>query len=417
MGHLGSSVGQIPYSQEDREIIRRELALILDSPQFRGSRRCQDFLTHVVTQALEGHADALKERGLAVEVFGRKADAGLDDDSIVRVGAREVRKRLAQYYMAAGSADRVRIELPPGSYVPVFHRSGGLETAEPAFVEVPAAPSRPRRARRWVLFGSIVAAAVAVAAFLSLHGPREFNAFWEPVFDAQSRVMILLAHPMVYHPSDRARTLDETRHPHPGNLWDHPIDLPPELLTGSDFVPVFDRYVGLGDGLALFRLGALFDRHSQNARVRLASKVEFPDLRDSATILIGAYTNRWSMDLSKDLPYRFSNCDLTPCILSPDRKQTWKIGEFQATGVSNDDYILISRLPRSNTGNFALICAGLTQSGTDEAGRILCDPQTLTPILKRLPAGWNMKNLQLLLHSQVIGDAPAPPQLVASKVW
>ena len=123
MGHLGSSVGQIPYSQEDREIIRRELALILDSPQFRGSRRCQDFLTHVVTQALEGHADALKERGLAVEVFGRKADAGLDDDSIVRVGAREVRKRLAQYYMAAGSADRVRIELPPGSYVPVFQRS------------------------------------------------------------------------------------------------------------------------------------------------------------------------------------------------------------------------------------------------------------------------------------------------------
>jgi len=420
LGYTSSSLGPVPYSQEDREKIQRELALILDSPQFRGSRRCQDFLNFVVAQTLEGHSDTLKERGIAIEVFGRKADADLEEDSIVRVGAREVRKRLAQYYLAAAGSEQVRIELPPGNYIPVFHLTPHVEPVEPAFTPVHETPATPaaHRSRRKLLIGAVGIAAVAlVAVLLLLRSPKEFDTFWEPVFHAQSRVMILLAHPTVFHPTDHARAIEKELHPQMPNPWEQPLEVPPERLTGSDFVAVKDTYVGLGDGLALFRLGALFERHAQNARVRLASKVEFPDLRDSATILIGAYTNRWSMSVSKDLPFRFANCSMTPCILAPDGKQNWKIGDFHETGRSNDDYILISRLPRSSTGNFAVICAGLTQSGTDEAGRILCDTETLTPILKHLPRGWNSKNLQLLLHSKVIGETTAPPQLVASKVW
>ena len=49
------------------------------------------------------------------------AGCKLGDDSIVRVGAREIRKRLAQYYVSDGVNDEVRIDLPLGSYVPAFH--------------------------------------------------------------------------------------------------------------------------------------------------------------------------------------------------------------------------------------------------------------------------------------------------------
>src|SRR5258708_5477539 len=91
--------------QPDPAEIRRQLTIILESTVFRSSRRCHDFLGYVVTKVLEGDGESLKERTLAVDVFGRKANSDLADDSIVRVGAREVRKRLAQYYVTEGAND------------------------------------------------------------------------------------------------------------------------------------------------------------------------------------------------------------------------------------------------------------------------------------------------------------------------
>ncbi len=84
--------------------IRRQLQQILASPAFHGSKRCQQFLEYVCVKSLAGEAGALKERSVAVEVFGRSPNTDLGEDTIVRVGAREVRKRLAQYYVTPEGA-------------------------------------------------------------------------------------------------------------------------------------------------------------------------------------------------------------------------------------------------------------------------------------------------------------------------
>ena len=63
------------------------------------------------------------------------------------------------------------------------------------------------------------------------------------------------------------------------------------------------------------------------------------------------------------------------------------------TGFAIEDYILIRRLPKSKTGGVVYLGAGLTNYGTEEVGRILTDPQALVPLLRRLPAGWETKNL------------------------
>src|ERR1043165_7490091 len=95
------------------EEVRRQLQNILASPAFHGSKRCQQFLEYVCEKFLEGQPGALKERTIAVEVFGRHPDSDLAEDTIVRVGAREVRKRLAQYYVTAdGMAAEIRLDLP-----------------------------------------------------------------------------------------------------------------------------------------------------------------------------------------------------------------------------------------------------------------------------------------------------------------
>ena len=61
--------------------------------------------------------------------------------------------------------------------------------------------------------------------------------------------------------------------------------------------------------------------------------------------------------------------------------------------------------------------AGLTQYGTDEAGRILSDSSALTPLLAKLPPGWNTRNVQLVLHSEILGDSPERPEVIAAHVW
>src|SRR6266702_1074677 len=104
------------------EDVRRQLRNILASPAFHGSKRCQQFLEYVCEKFMEGQPGALKERTIAVEVFGRHPESDLAEDTIVRVGAREVRKRLAHYYVTPeGAASEIRIDLPVGSYAPEFH--------------------------------------------------------------------------------------------------------------------------------------------------------------------------------------------------------------------------------------------------------------------------------------------------------
>jgi len=55
-----------------------------------------------------------------VEVFHRGSSFDQDSDSIVRVEANRLRKRLAAYYAGEGASHRLQITIPLGQYVPEF---------------------------------------------------------------------------------------------------------------------------------------------------------------------------------------------------------------------------------------------------------------------------------------------------------
>ena len=80
-----------------------------------------------MTHALEGEFDQLRERMIGAEMFGRPVGYDTGSDSVVRVKATDVRKKLAQFYAEAKTEPPVRIELPSGSYVPRFHFSDESE--------------------------------------------------------------------------------------------------------------------------------------------------------------------------------------------------------------------------------------------------------------------------------------------------
>jgi len=108
-------------SPEQIGLIRLQLKQVLASHAFAGSKRTQDFLDLIVTHALEGEFDQLRERMIGAEMFGRPVSYDTGSDSVVRVKATDVRKKLAQFYAETREPVVVRIELPSGSYVPRFH--------------------------------------------------------------------------------------------------------------------------------------------------------------------------------------------------------------------------------------------------------------------------------------------------------
>src|ERR1700733_8089614 len=108
-------------SDEGKTAIEAQLRRLLADSHFTQSRRFPSFLRYVVEKTLAGQDDALKERTLGVEIFGRRPDYDTASDPIVRVTAAEIRKRIAQYYQDPGHESELRVSLPPGSYIPQFH--------------------------------------------------------------------------------------------------------------------------------------------------------------------------------------------------------------------------------------------------------------------------------------------------------
>ncbi len=112
-----------------RELVEAELQKILTSPLFSKAPRHSRFLSFVVNKAVAGEAESVKEYLIGVEVFDRRSGYDPGTDPIVRAEARRLRARLAEYYREFGQHDPVHIELPKGTYVPVFHRNGATATA------------------------------------------------------------------------------------------------------------------------------------------------------------------------------------------------------------------------------------------------------------------------------------------------
>src|SRR6202050_558166 len=133
----------IPSRKEDRAAIVQQLERLLQNPHFHKSKRFPVFLKFVVTEALAGRADNLKERTLGIEVFGKDPGYDTTDDPIVRVTAGEIRKRIAQYYQEPGHEHEIVVLLPAGSYAPHFRVPEEVKLAakQPAAQVLPAVES------------------------------------------------------------------------------------------------------------------------------------------------------------------------------------------------------------------------------------------------------------------------------------
>ncbi|MEO1201922.1 MAG: tetratricopeptide repeat protein [Pseudomonadota bacterium] len=124
----------------DRQSILNQRDRILASDMFVSSRRMREFLDFLVSEAVQGRADRLKEMVIGTAVFGRDESFDPRVDSIVRVEAGRLRSKLRDYYAVPGADDPIVIRIPKGGYAPVFEsRTGERQASVTSASAVPAA--------------------------------------------------------------------------------------------------------------------------------------------------------------------------------------------------------------------------------------------------------------------------------------
>ena len=159
----------------DPDVVHATVERIVASAAFGRSDQLVRFLRFIVAETLAGRADRLKEYTIGVEALGRSPKFDPTADSVVRVQARQLRFKLAEYFAGEGRSDPVRIELPKGSYVPTFQaavspvaearsEAGSADAAPTTNSPAPdpaVAASRRQRVLSWRRPGPLLAAAVA----------------------------------------------------------------------------------------------------------------------------------------------------------------------------------------------------------------------------------------------------------------
>src|ERR1017187_1922603 len=159
------------------DLVTRELESILASKTFLNTARLSRFLRYVVERTLQGRVGDLKEYSLGLEGFGRDGSYNPRTDPVVRVEARQLRFKLAEYYAGPGQADEIVISLPKGGYAAQFERRVvGLPVVGELAAKMPdesgrepkMLPGRPRRWRTRKAFLAVACVAAGAAVVYSL---------------------------------------------------------------------------------------------------------------------------------------------------------------------------------------------------------------------------------------------------------
>jgi Malectin domain len=124
----------------ERELQRAELAALLESKEFIRAPKLARLLSYLCEKLFAGEANQIKEYSIALEVFQRRESFDQDSDSIVRVEANRLRKRLAEYYAGEGAPHQLHVTIPVGQYVPRFE-AGVRTTALGSHFQTPAIPA------------------------------------------------------------------------------------------------------------------------------------------------------------------------------------------------------------------------------------------------------------------------------------
>ena len=413
---------------------------VVNSGQFSRSPLLSRFLLYIVAETIQGHEGRITEHQIGVRVFDRPATYRTIEDNIVRNYARQLRKRLANYYACDGVNETVRIEIPLGGYVPVFHSEPRLKP-EPVPMIAAAAPlaetvtvAAPRRllpapARRTI--GIIVAlllyTAVVAGTTWFIQGKLGQPAWqssptdplWSALLDGPLNTYIV--------PSDAGfNLLNDVSHKTMAladymNGAYNSVPLPSlDAHSARDLhSQQFTSFVALK---AIVAIGQLREFRPGHDVVRFPRNLHLQDLQNANVILFGSEdSNPWTSIAQKDAPFRILDRHGTRgaeiVVMHPRAGEQHRYVSHW-NDPEHETFALIQYLRNLDGTGHILIVQGLDVAGTQAAAEELLHPKAIASILRRaMQPNGQLRPFEILLRTTSIASNAEGTQIIASRVY
>lgn len=434
----------LPFQEDERWKVALRVAA---SPEFSKSARLRDFILYVCEKALSGRSDEIREQPIGAEVFNRKPDYNPGEDNIVRVEARELRKRLDRYFTGKGACEPFRIRIPKGSYVPVFEEltekkalatkpQSSLQPAVEASVaseDLPVAAGWWRPKPGWRLSWS-AAGLITLVVLLALTQTRKFGdlaksftttaltstpgGLWSVLFQNQRPITIVTADSSLVLAQDITHQVVTLAAYANKSYFD--------LLKGPAVSLIAGRpYTSLADAVVSSELMQTAGVAHKSLTVRYARDLEMRDLENGNLVFLGsAYSDPWisEFDAQRNFVVGVDKATRRLYFLnkSPRLGEADRYYAAGATDRTNETYGLITYLPNlRRTGN-VLILEGTSSEGTEAAGDFITGPNAV-PVLRQnlgLTArkAAALPYFQLLIKTTSMDNTPNKLQVITGRI-
>jgi hypothetical protein len=418
----------------------RHLDEIVKGAAFKGSPRSQAFLNHVVEKALHGDSADLRERSIGIALFERPAAYDTADDAIVRVTASDVRKRLLQHYGNIGAESKIRISLPPGSYVPEFSfsLSSALSPRESPMTVAPLGiPTKTGRPASYTRFGWSRVASIGILVLLLAGASWWTFGRWLGYSNSKENLIQAAfqgtASPTQVVVADDALVLIQV-------LLDHRFTLQeyenltylqvPDLVRGKDLQRFWEslssrQITNAGDLQNANRIVADLRARNRDVTIRLSRQMHARAFRNGNFIILGSsFSNPWAALFPvEDSNFHYEELPRPgkpEVILNrhplPGEPTKFEVHKDAKTGetITFARVYLVENLGR--TGRVLLV-AGQSMSATEMAGEVLLRDDSAAKVRKILavPPSGPLPDLEMVLQVSEQNEIGARAELVSAR--
>lgn len=425
-------------SDELRSLVATELERILASEYFRTSKQAERLLRYLVAHSLEEQEEQLRERVIGEKVFGRPPKYDSNSDSIVRVWANHLRKRLSQYYAAEAHSSGIRFGMHPGSYrvefhpvvaehVPVAVAAPIITGTTEASAETVAQKPRRRQPVVWILGLAVILAFVcgwlawqnvqlrARPAVAGLQPP--LGLLWSRMFSGQQPTEIVFADSSLSLFQDLLRRpvslQDYIRHNYLLMPGDSPNKHALEVLMTR-------RYTSTADIDILRRTLPIAGMENAHMDAIFARDFSPNDLKQRNVILVGSKrSNPWAEPFEQQMNFRFEYDDTRNVgrlvNVHPQAGEPQSFTAERPVDEMTESFGLVAFLPNlEKTGNVLMI-SGLGMQGTLAGGELVTDPELFQRVVNLfgLKPGGSLPYFEAVLKSEMMGSTVHGFKIVA----
>jgi hypothetical protein len=413
--------------------VLEELGRVLNSPDFRGSRRGQAVLRYLVDNALADGSDPVKERTVGVELFSREPDYDTGHDAIVRVAVNDVRKRLADHYagrLAAGDIPAIRITMQPGSYVPAFqvtHGAGahGNQTAE----VVAKAESTPLFVHRRFLYIGLLISLAALCVPVAGHSRKPWAAPearvwastlpWSMLTSSDHRIAVIIGD-LSFSTVRAGLDVDVPLRDYADRSWIEKLSLENPAAWAFGRVSL----TGVSDAVAVSKIARMLERVGYSEEVRSPRSVQMSDLGGGEPlVLVGSqhtvpwvepFSDRLNFQIEYDRAVGRQFCRNA----APAAGETARYVPTAVAGSARTAYGVISLVPNLSHGAYVLVLGGTDRQSEEAVVQLVTDfPRFAKALSARgIHPARRVEQLELLLRLQQMPSGPEQFEIIAHRV-